>query len=119
MLTRVLTRDQVARAQAYMVRVAKGEVEGVRARELRVMGTSGDEPVALPVFTSLAVLDQDEEARLAVEAAQVIIDAKRSRGMTVRGVPADGGPDAAFVVAGDYDPTLDAEYVITSMITGG
>jgi hypothetical protein len=115
----VLTRAQVAQAQAYMERVAKGEIEGAQARQLRVMGTSGDEPAPVPVFTSLAVLQQDEEAQLAVQAAQEIINAKRSRGMTVRGVPAAGGPDAAFVVTGDYDPTLDADYLITSMITGG
>jgi hypothetical protein len=119
MLTRVLSREQVARAQAYMARVTRGEVEGVHARQLRVMGTSGDEPVALPVFTSLAVLEQDDEAQLAVQAAQAIISAKRDRGMAVRGIPADGGADAAFVVAGDYDPTLEADYLITSMITGG
>jgi hypothetical protein len=117
----MLTREEVARAQAYMQRVARGEVEGVKASQLRVMGTSGDEPVALPVFTSLAVLEQDEEARLAVEAAQAIIDAKRSEGRNVMVVPSDGGIAASYPLApGErYSPTLNATYLITSLITGG
>jgi hypothetical protein len=117
----MLTRAQVAQAQAYMERVAKGEVKGAQARQLRVMGTSGDEPVSLPVFTSLAVLERDEEAQLAVQAAQAIIDGKRSQGRNVMVVPSEGGIAASYPLAPgrNYDPTLDATYLITSVITGG